>query len=213
MRQLRNLRIAYRNKNTIILHKLNGTQVKNPWYLLKTEGGGFDINIQGTNNIVEISEPIVGGNLSIIQSDGIRVKIGKKARLYLNISNISGKSKNQVIIGDNFSCNNTNLFLDAENQHIIIRDNCLFSWGINIHTSDHHPITMNGEQINRPCSVTIEDHVWICSNAMLLKGSKISKNSVVGCSAVVTKPFNEPNVIIAGNPAKVVKTGIDWSYG
>lgn len=80
LRQLRNLRIAYRNKNTIILHKLNGTQVKNPWYLLKTEGGGdFDINIQGTNNIVEISEPIVGGNLSIIQSDGIRVKNRQKS--------------------------------------------------------------------------------------------------------------------------------------
>lgn len=162
---------------------------------------------------MEISEPIVGGNLSIIQSDGIRVKIGKKARLYLSISNIAGTSKNQVIIGDNFFCNGASLYLDAENQHITVGNDCLFSWGINIHTSDHHPITMNGEQINRPRSVTIEDHVWICSNAMLLKGSKISKNSVVRCSAVVTKPFNESNVIIAGNPAKVVKTGIDWSYG
>ena len=42
------------------------------------------------------------------------------------------------------------------------------------------------------------------------KGVNIANNSVIGASAVVTKGFEESNVIIAGNPAKVIKRGINW---
>ena len=35
----------------------------------------------------------------------------------------------------------------------------------------------------------------------------IADNSIVGWGSIVTKEFNEPNVIIAGIPAKIVKRG------
>ena len=38
----------------------------------------------------------------------------------------------------------------------------------------------------------------------------IADNSIVGWGSIVTKEFNEPNVIIAGIPAKIVKRGINW---
>jgi maltose O-acetyltransferase len=52
--------------------------------------------------------------------------------------------------------------------------------------------------------ILIEDDVWIGFNSTILKGVKIGKGSIVAACSVVTK--NVPEfVIVAGNPAKVVK--------
>jgi acetyltransferase-like isoleucine patch superfamily enzyme len=52
--------------------------------------------------------------------------------------------------------------------------------------------------------VIIKDNVWIGMNAVILKGVTIGENSVVAAGAIVSK--NVPaNVIVAGNPAIVVK--------
>lgn len=53
--------------------------------------------------------------------------------------------------------------------------------------------------------VVIEDNVWIGEFAAILKGVTIGKGSVVGCHCVVTKDV-PPYSIVAGNPARVVKT-------
>ena len=53
-------------------------------------------------------------------------------------------------------------------------------------------------------SVLIGDNVFIGQNVTILKGVKIGDNVVIGNGAVVTKSFPD-NVIIAGNPAKIIK--------
>ena len=53
--------------------------------------------------------------------------------------------------------------------------------------------------------VLIEDDVWIGFNSTILKGVKIGKGSVIAACSVVTKDVPS-NVIVAGNPAKIVKT-------
>jgi acetyltransferase-like isoleucine patch superfamily enzyme len=52
--------------------------------------------------------------------------------------------------------------------------------------------------------VIIEDDVWIGMGAVILKGVRIGKGSVVAAGAIVTKDV-PPNSIVAGNPAQVVK--------
>lgn len=52
--------------------------------------------------------------------------------------------------------------------------------------------------------VIIEDNVFIGANSIILKGSHIGKNSVIGAGSVVTGKISE-NSIAAGNPAKVLK--------
>ena len=44
----------------------------------------------------------------------------------------------------------------------------------------------------------------------ILKGSVIKDGSVVGTHSVVAKAFDEPNVVIVGNPARIVKHNIFW---
>ena len=53
--------------------------------------------------------------------------------------------------------------------------------------------------------VIIEDNVWVCLAAIILKGVRIGRNSVVGAGAVVSNDVPE-NSVVAGNPARVVKT-------
>jgi maltose O-acetyltransferase len=53
--------------------------------------------------------------------------------------------------------------------------------------------------------VVIEDNVWIGERCTILKGVRIGKGSIVACNSVVTKDV-PPYTIVAGNPAKVVKS-------
>lgn len=53
-------------------------------------------------------------------------------------------------------------------------------------------------------SVTIEDDVWIGSNAVINPNVRIGKGAVVGAGSVVTRDV-PPNAIVVGVPAKVMK--------
>lgn len=52
--------------------------------------------------------------------------------------------------------------------------------------------------------IVIEDDVWICEYAAIMKGVTIGKGSIVAAHAVVTKDV-PPYTVVAGNPARVVK--------
>ena len=56
--------------------------------------------------------------------------------------------------------------------------------------------------------IIIGENCWIGSNVRICKGVTIGDNSIVAACSVVTKDV-PANCIVAGNPAKVVKTDID----
>src|SRR5207247_9840370 len=106
-------------------------------------------------------------------------------------------------------------------QTIEIGSYFLISWIVGIANADFHPIEPAQRLIdaqalalyfeNRPARprlktapVKIADNVWIGMNAVILKGVTIGENSVVAAGSVVTKNV-EPNTVVAGNPAVVVK--------
>ena len=56
--------------------------------------------------------------------------------------------------------------------------------------------------------IIIGENCWIGQNVRICKGVSIGDNSVVAACSVVTKDV-PANCVVAGNPAKVVKTDID----
>lgn len=60
-------------------------------------------------------------------------------------------------------------------------------------------------EITKP--ITIGDNVYIGNNVIILPGVQIGSNVIVGAGSVITKNIPD-NVIIAGNPARIIK-GID----
>lgn len=93
-----------------------------------------------------------------------------------------------------------------------IGENCMISSKINIMQSDCHPIfdVRTGKRINSSKNVIVDKHVWLGREVKLLPGAHIGMNSVVGAYAITSSQFPE-NVIIAGCPAKIIRTDVIWS--
>ena len=106
-------------------------------------------------------------------------------------------------------------------HRIEIGSHCLISWNVGIADSDFHPLEPAQRLVDaralapfyrdrparptlRTAPVSIADNVWIGMNAVILKGVSVGENSVVAAGSVVTKPV-PANVVVAGNPAVVVK--------
>ncbi len=85
-----------------------------------------------------------------------------------------------------------------------------------IRDSDNHAITSteNGElkSDEKPAAapIVIQDHVWLGMNVVVLKGVTIGEGAIVAAGSVVTKDVPS-HCLVAGVPAKVVKTDVSWN--
>lgn len=81
-------------------------------------------------------------------------------------------------------------------EHTVVSQDVYLCAGTHDYTKPNLPLL-------RP-SITIGRGVWICAGAYIGPGVTIGDNSVVGARAVVVKDV-PPRVVVAGNPARVVK--------
>ena len=87
----------------------------------------------------------------------------------------------------------------------------MFSTNVVLRTSDQHQIfNEKGERINPGKDILIGEHVWIGYGATILKGSSLENNSIVGTESVVTGLHLPQNSVAAGNPARIIKHGVNW---
>lgn len=114
-------------------------------------------------------------------------------------------------IGDNFE--NTSSITIICFKKIRIGDNVLTSWDTLIMDTDFHYVidAKNGKHFTRENDIIIKNHVWVGCRCTILKGSEVSDNSVVAANSVVTRKFDESEVLLAGNPAIIKKKEISWS--
>ena len=117
-----------------------------------------------------------------------------------------------LIIGNNTAIHYGAVFSIA--QEVRIGDNSLVAINCLIMDNDDHPIDpaqrLAGQTVSKDEvePILIEDNVWIGAFSAILKGVTIGSNSIVATHSVVTTNV-PPNSIVAGVPAKIVRTDID----
>ncbi|MES2440270.1 MAG: hypothetical protein V4584_14465 [Verrucomicrobiota bacterium] len=182
------------------------------------------------NNILLETRKSLKGQINIVHGTGNTVRFGEGShfigKLRIRGSNNliefgpnAGIRGRIAVVGDNqrviFGAHSTSVeiyIVCAEGQDVIIGKSCMLSRKIEIRTTDSHSVVdpQTGQRMNKPRSVIIGDHVWIGVGTFVSKGAVIPSNSIVAAMSFVNGRFEEEGVIIAGEPAKVVKQGITW---
>lgn len=106
-------------------------------------------------------------------------------------------------VGENFYANFDCTILDV--CEVRFGANCMLAPGVQIYTATHplNPTERNsGKEYAKP--ITIGNNVWIGGSAVINPGVTVGDNAVIASGAVVTKDV-PANVVVGGNPAKVIK--------
>ena len=108
--------------------------------------------------------------------------------------NISGSSKNFKMGAYSF----LGKVHIALHDKVSIGNNVCINDGVQLLTASHN--VQDPEWKHVKGAITIDDYVWIATNAIILPGVHIGKGAVVGAGAVVSKNV-ESGQIVTGNPA------------
>ena len=145
-----------------------------------------------------------GPQKTIINSDFVSNMVGLYQR-----SIIVARYGGQVSIGSGCGISGSTIYAM---QEITIGDNVLIGGNCKIIDNDFHPlpaslrINQHESDIKRR-SIRIGDGCFIGANSIILKGTSLGRNCVVGAGSVVSGSFPD-NVIIAGNPARIIKDNL-----
>ena len=171
----------------------------------------FGKELQILGNLPIIKSPkngkIILGNKVVLNSDFIHSNTSLTTKVKF-VTGINGR----ITIGDNCDLNGTCMVAYDE---IEIGNNCQFASSSIICDTDFHPVNIEArfkQMQGLPFSyddvkkkkIKIGNNVWLGWGSIVLKGVSIGDNSIVAAGAVVVKDVPS-NMIVAGNPAIVVK--------
>lgn len=142
-------------------------------------------------------------------------------------------NNNDIFIGNSVLLNDCELYIEDDNGKIQIGDNttimgdtelaviegceirigkdCMFSSNITFRTGDSHSVL--DEHINRinpSKNIYVGNHVWVGNKTILLKETHIDDNCIIATGSIVCGITTKRGEIVGGNPAKVIKTNINW---
>ena len=80
----------------------------------------------------------------------------------------------------------------------------MFANSAYISDADWHGIYDRAIPVGNTSPIILEENVWVGDRAVVGKGVRIGKNSIVAAGAVVVKDVPD-NVVVGGNPAKIIK--------
>lgn len=173
-------------------------------------GKNFHVFLSGNNNSITIAK-----GAKILSNTTIRMNGDNNHLIIEELANFTGPCEilmdgNSRLHFGRWSGVRGVRFL-LKDANISIGEHCMFSYGIIVRNHDSHHVldAQTGEITNHPKDIVIGKEVWIGENVTILKGVSIGEYSVVAIGSLVTKSCGG-GVVIAGNPARIVKEGITW---
>lgn len=155
-----------------------------------------------------------------------RVSIGDHSIVYEN-AEVAAYGRGRIRIG---ACAVLGDIRVVSRHSVTIGRRFISSWNVFIQDFDPHPVDpgQRARQVEALCSsfrprsevpfpedfsfdfpgapIEIGDDVWVGANATILKGARIGAGSIVAAGAVVLAGSYPERSLLAGNPARAVKT-------
>lgn len=175
----------------------------------------------------------IGAGTFLLRNDSLDFRLPPENRKYVTIGErgiikaqfIFESSQGEVHIGNNTQIGDAQFICRTR---IDVGNDVTMAWGITIYDHDSHStnwayrqhdneqvyedyVTYGNILVHKDLShvnsapIKIEDKVWIGMDALILKGVTIGEGSVVAARSVVTKDV-PPYTLVAGNPARIVKS-------
>lgn len=156
------------------------------------------------------------GYTIVFKFKGSEINIGKGTVINSGFtSNLLGLFQKTIIIsryggiiniGENVGISGSTIYAMSK---ISIGNNTMIGANCKIIDNDFHPLNANKRILNNPGDIrkreiSIGNNCFIGMNTIILKGSIIGDNSIVGAGSVVTGKY-KPNSILCGNPAEIIK--------
>jgi len=111
----------------------------------------------------------------------------------------------RLVLGSRVSINRGSLL--HAGGGIRIGSDVLIGPNVTIYSQNHRyqGVGPVGGQGYNSAAVVIEDLVWLAASVIVLPGVTVGRGSVVAAGSVVTKDV-PPGVLVAGNPARAIRT-------
>lgn len=158
------------------------------------------------------------GDTVTIKSSFLSNLVGLYSRTIICTRNSEAK----ILIGNNVGISGATIYARKE---ITIGDNTCIGGNTKILDNDFHPIEWearnqllqsehgpDGNDLIPTKPILIGKNCFIGCNAIILKGTVLGDGCVVGAGAVVSGRF-PPNSVIAGNPARIIRTLEEHPHG
>jgi acetyltransferase-like isoleucine patch superfamily enzyme len=144
-----------------------------------------------------------GGRRGVWRVEG-RVRLGDGVRIGPGSSIVC---TGELDLGDNV-LTNARVAIYCAKQIVIGRD-ALISWDATIVDNDFHKLyDADHNWINPPAPILIGERVWIGFGATIAKDTRLATGTVIGAGALVRGDFSDPNCVLSGNPARLVRRGV-----
>lgn len=170
-------------------------------------------DIVGDANHIEIGEGCILEQTTIlVRGSNHRISIGRDCHFGKGSVIWFEDHHGCLTVGEGSGFGSVHIAVTEPYSSVTIGRDCMFSSDIDVRTGDSHSIVdlHSGTRTNYAKDVTIGDHVWVGAHCIILKGVTVRENSVVATGSLLTQSFLEPNVVIAGNPASIIRRDVGW---
>lgn len=213
-------------EDRIDVHKLHDLLRLNKIVVTESDGivrevaeyPGLKVKFEGTGNLVEIDAGSVFENCTMEISNESRATFRKTHAEGISNTRIlmggTGSNK-KLIIGRDSCIDGADLLMaDEDDAYVSIGDGNYWRPGVTLRLSDGFRLEYregSGIVLNRGESMIVGSSVLLGASSTLNRGAMVSSGSVVQPNSVISDSFDELNVALCGNPARIVARNVSWS--
>ena len=154
---------------------------------------GKNVKIDFNSKLIVQGQIYLGNNISLRS-----FKRGYHAGMPFSTTILVDNKDAKVRIGDNTRINGA--YIHSQ-KSITIGKNCVIASGVQIIDTNGHEVFSIDRTIGRdiPKEIIIGENVWIGINAIILKGTVIGNNCVIGANTVIKGQYFENSIITTAN--------------